>query len=253
VLAAYVPAPFHSGTAPKVAAKPSTQEIGRKLDLGPKPPSVPAPRFSYAAKSIALQLARQQLSPTRTPAVGAKKRKLIDQPVKNVHVVSVGWNQQGVKYSPNLHDLVSGEDGLIQKLKFGGIPEPHVTIDCRVFKSRNCRKVLGHTGYHAVIIKETVLHHLFSDTMRKAIDDIVRAVDEDIVVMCVCTSGCHRSVAVSVILKMILEKMLYSVKLHHFSSGSWAAKRLCTSCDFCDDDNELKLNMFQVALEQLDM
>ena len=74
---------------------------------------------------------------------------------------------------------------------------------------------------------------------------------KDIVVLNVCTSGCHRSVAMTLILQSILQRMSYQVRVRHLSSGSWQPRGLCQRCEACDEDNTLKHAMFKEAFEKI--
>ena len=190
--------------------------------------------------------------------VGVKKRRLItwkqrDPTTKYVHLMSVGWRQQEVEYTKIFKNLVEGEAGLLHKLKFRGIPEPDVIIDCRMFKTSGFERVVNHTGYHTLIIQQTVDHPFFKNTIKEAIDMVHEESghDKDIVVLSVCTSGCHRSVAVTLILQSILQEMLYHVKVRHLSSGSWGPRNLCKQCEACDNKNPLKLEMFKAAFQKV--
>ena len=158
-----------------------------------------------------------------------------------------------MQYTPHFDELVSGKQGLIHKLLCRGVPEPDVIIDCRTFKSESFEKVLRHTGHHADIIKDTVEHPKFRPCVRKALDmlhDDVKK-DIDLVVLSVCTSGCHRSVALTLILQSSLERMSYNVRVRHLSSGSWVPRELCQHCQACDTNNTLKHAMLKEAFEKI--
>ena len=273
---------------PKVEANPAT---GPKTKIEPKQPAAPPPGFA-APPAAASGLRTPPLPPQPAPypwrlakdehdvdedegpepsntarslarkrameEEGAKKRRLItwkqrDPTIKYVHLMSVGWRQQGVEYTQIFENLVEGEAGLLHKLKFRGIPEPDVIVDCRMFKTTGFERVVNHTGYHAMIIKQTVEHPLFKRTMKEAIDMVHEESghEKDVFVLSVCTSGCHRSVAVTLILQSILQEMLYHVKVRHLSSGSWGPRDLCKQCEACDNKNPLKLEMFKAAFQKV--
>ena len=149
--------------------------------------------------------------------------------------------------------MMKGKQGLLQKLRCRGLPKVDVIIDCRMFKSEAFEKVVRHTGNHVDVIKDVVEHPLFKATAREALDMIHEDAkkDKDIVVLSVCTSGCHRSVAMTLILQSILESMSYHVRVRHLSSGSWVPRGLCQHCEACDTNNTLKQAVFKVAFEKI--
>ena len=188
-----------------------------------------------------------------------KKRKLVsmhlDPTVQYVNIMSVGWRQQGVQYTKSFEDLVEGKQGLVWRLKVRGFPEPDVVVDCRPLKRYDFDKaILKHTGHNAAIVHQTVDHRLFKPTMKAALRNI-REVYENgngATVLVVCTSGCHRSVAMSLVLEYILQRQLYHTNVRHCSEGSWWPRRLCTSCTECDENNEAKLKCFEMAARMME-
>ena len=188
-----------------------------------------------------------------------KKRKLVsmhlDPTVQYVNIMSVGWRQQGVQYTKSFEDLVEGKQGLVWRLKVRGFPEPDVVVDCRPLKRYDFDKaILKHTGHNAAIVHQTVDHRLFKPTMKAALRNI-REVYENgngATVLVVCTSGCHRSVAMSLVLEYILQRQLYHTTVRHCSEGSWWPRRLCTSCTECDENNEAKLKCFEMAARMME-
>jgi hypothetical protein len=188
-----------------------------------------------------------------------KKRKLVsvrlDPTIQYVNIMSVGWRQQGVPYTQNFKELIEGKQGLIWRLKVRGLPEPDVVVDCRPLKRYDFDKaILKHTGHNAAIVHQTVDHRLFKPTMKAALDNIREVFDEGngANVLVVCTSGCHRSVSMALVMEYILKKMLYHTNVRHLSEGSWKPRRLCMSCTECADDNEAKLKSFEVALRMVE-
>ena len=188
-----------------------------------------------------------------------KKRKLVsmhlDPTVQYVNIMSVGWRQQGVQYTKSFEDLVEGKQGLVWRLKVRGFPDPDVVVDCRPLKRYDFDKaILKHTGHNAAIVHQTVDHRLFKPTMKAALRNI-REVYENgngATVLVVCTSGCHRSVAMSLVLEYILQRQLYHTTVRHCSEGSWWPRRLCTSCTECDENNEAKLKCFEMAARMME-
>jgi len=206
---------------------------------------------------------QRSLATRREDPEDAKKRRLItyitwkrDVMIRYVHLMSVGWRQPEVRYSRNFDELLNGKQGLMPKLFRQGVPEPDVIIDCRMFESSESpiiSKILRHTGHHADIIKDTVEHPKFRPCVRKALDmlhDDVKK-DIDLVVLSVCTAGCHRSVALTLILQSIFERMSYNVRVRRLSSGSWETKKLRQHCEACDTNNTLKHAMFKEAFEKI--
>jgi len=206
---------------------------------------------------------QRSLATRREDPEDAKKRRLItyitwkrDVMIRYVHLMSVGWRQPEVRYSRNFDELLNGKQGLMPKLFRQGVPEPDVIIDCRMFESSESpiiSKILRHTGHHADIIKDTVEHPKFRPCVRKALDmlhDDVKK-DIDLVVLSVCTAGCHRSVALTLILQSIFERMSYNVRVRHLSSGSWETRKLRQHCEACDTNNTLKHAMFKEAFEKI--
>ncbi len=153
-------------------------------------------------------------------------------------------------YNPNFNDLIEGEDGLIWRLKVRGIVGPDIVVDCRPLKRCNLdRSVLKHTGHNAEIVFHTVDHTLFKTTMQSAVGNVQNVYDEGngVNVLVVCTSGCHRSVSFALVMEYILKQQLFHCRVAHLSDGSWRPRRLCMSCNLCDEDNEWKHELFEKA------
>jgi hypothetical protein len=193
------------------------------------------------------------LASRRTVATN-KKRKLIsirlDPTIQYVNIMSVGWRQQGVQYTPNFDDLLEGEHGLIWRLKVRGIAEPDIVVDCRPLKRYDLDKaILKHTGHSAEIVFHTVDHRLFKKTMQSALGKIQKVFDEGngVNVLVVCTSGCHRSVSFALVMEYILKQQLFHCRVAHLSDGSWRQRRLCMSCNSCDEGNQWKAELFAKA------
>ena len=193
---------------------------------------------------------------SRRTVASNKKRKLIsirhDPTLQYVNIMSVGWRQQGVQYTPNFTDLIEGENGLIWRLKVRGIAEPDIVVDCRPLKRYDLdRSLLKHTGHNAEIVHHTVDHRLFKTTMRKAIGDIQEVFDDGhgVNVLVVCTSGCHRSVSFALVMEYIMKEQLYHTRVSHLSDGSWRQRRLCMSCTLCSTGNPWKQDTFKRAAE----
>jgi len=150
-----------------------------------------------------------------------------------VEIKSVGWRQQGATWSYDFDTLM---DDLQTRLNFRGIPEAHLAVDCRQFKDRNLDKsFLYHTGYHNEFLKQTVQHAKFPNVAKdvlQAVKDFCNGSNDTMKILMVCTSGCHRSVSLTLVMQHILEQDGYTVNVGHLSKGSWEHR--CKSCKHCD-------------------
>jgi hypothetical protein len=257
-------APAPPTVQPQAKAAPRT--AARKLL--PQPPPGPPPQARNKTADITAPDADDEhdvaddgppseasLAGRRTVSTNKKRRMISirqDPTLQYVNIMSVGWRQQGVQYTPNFTDLIEGENGLIWRLKVRGIAEPDIVVDCRPLKRYDLdRSLLKHTGHNAEIVHHTVDHRLFKTTMRKAIGDIQEVFDDGhgVNVLVVCTSGCHRSVSFALVMEYIMKEQLYHTRVSHLSDGSWRQRRLCMSCLLCSTDNPWKQDTFKRAAE----
>jgi hypothetical protein len=245
----------------QIPAKAAPRTAVRKLL--PPPPGLP-PQDRNKTADITAQDADDEhdvdgppseasLAGRRTVSTNKKRRMISirqDPTLQYVNIMSVGWRQQGVQFTPNFTDLIEGENGLIWRLKVRGIAEPDIVVDCRPLKRYDLdRSLLKHTGNHAEIVFHTVYHKLFKTTMRKAICDIQEVFDDGhgVNVLVVCTSGCHRSVSFALVMEYIMKEQLYHTRVSHLSDGSWRPRHLCMSCTLCSTGNPWKQDSFKRA------
>ena len=159
-----------------------------------------------------------------------------------VEISTCGWRQQGASWAYDFDTLMDGRNGVQKRLAFHGIADAHLAVDCRIFKDKNMPKFyLDHTGYHDAILQQTIENDKFPDVMQKTLASVADYMKgehtEPMRILAVCTSGCHRSVSFSVILKCILEAKGITVDgPKHHSKGSWYSRGLCTSrmCTQCE-------------------
>jgi hypothetical protein len=154
-----------------------------------------------------------------------------------VEIKSVGWRQQGADWSYDFDTLM---DGLQNRLNFRGIPEAHLAVDCRQFKDHYLDKsFLYHTGYHNEFLKQTVEHAKFPNVAKdvlQAVKDFCKGNKDTMRILMVCTSGCHRSVSLTLVMQHLLEHKGYTVNIGHLSKGSWEKRcRSCKNCDWGED------------------
>ena len=112
---------------------------------------------------------------------------------------------------------------------------PLVWVDCRGLGDPGAdHQLRGHKGMHPAIIRQ-----MDTQDAKQMIMQIMRQImeycehDEGVNVIAICKAGRHRSVAVSVVLRSLLEKMGLKVTTKHTSEGKYW-KYLCkTSCEQC--------------------
>ena len=95
---------------------------------------------------------------------------------------------------------------------------------------------LTHTGHNHATIKQLVKLPAFA-RMLAGLKSIIlehAQCDRTFVIVLVCTSGCHRSVAVSEILDWVLTREGFEVlPVRHLSKGSWHRRTLCSTSSEC--------------------
>ena len=200
--------------------------------LKPKKPDHAPPLPPNAAPNVSIDLTIDK----------GKKRKYVDMKGGVIEIMTVGWRQQGARPSRNFHDLMEAQGGLLDRLHVRGANEPDILLDCREFKDPNLDKsILNHTGYHCRIVTQTVKHAKFEHVITEAVKEVKlhgKKSNDTFRILCVCTSGVHRSVSFAIVLDYVLKKIGLETTIRHMSAGSWKPRNLCKTCPCCDDNNE---------------
>ena len=91
---------------------------------------------------------------------------------------------------------------------------------------------------------QTVKHAKFEHAITEAVKEVKlhgKKSNDTFRILCVCTSGVHRSVSFAIVLDYVLKKIGLETTIRHMSAGSWRPRNLCKTCPCCDDNNEKKI------------
>ena len=178
---------------------------------------------------------RKQALATPQPVRLVARRR--DIGTQYVILSTIGWREQGCRYHHDFDELISCKGGVMEKFMAhadGGAIQQCV-YDCRPLKGNVKKSFLSHIGFNNVFLESVNRHDEFPDMCKHA----KRAFEESKKCrsthrfLFVCTAGCHRSVAVCLVMQKYFEMMGCVVFVEHISSPSWETRGLCSSCSLC--------------------
>ena len=154
------------------------------------------------------------------------------------------------------HTIRVKDEDMAKVLLTTGVRGTPVILDARPFinpEGSNDKSGLSeHVGFHPDIIAGVLDNPHFSNWLKEAKRKVYQAAEEsegEIALGIFCTSGRHRSVALSVILGGILRAEGFSTRTTHLSANRW---RGCAGkgCDYCSRSDSKRDDAIQEAIRR---
>ena len=162
----------------------------------------------------------------------------------------------GCKYTDNFEEL--GAD-VVYRMGIshrGSMDRPATVIDCRSFGRHTGEwRLVHHCGEHYNTLDDLSKHDFMQSLLTEVMATILICEQHDCssaTILCLCTTGTHKSTAAARLAKEAFALHGYQTSLTHLSSGTWKARNKCFECSYCTVGCEWKVPIFKRCHEMLE-
>ena len=164
-----------------------------------------------------------------------------------VNIYSVGWNQQGCKYSPVFREIAVELEKRLTVRFAKSIGKIDLLVNSSLFHRRPGS---GHCGMNEDDILFCVKHKRFVEFIndfKRNISPLLYTGAADVNVVFVCKAGVNRSVAAAEVVFHVLVMAGHKCAIKHLGANTWIPKRTCTTCTGCTRSTDIKQDAFKSA------